>query len=55
VILQLPLIDFFGAAWNDGVIDVIGNQDFDAGECKGCVRLDVTIFTQYMDNSAFVK
>ena len=54
MILQLVLIDLFGAAWNDGLIDVIGNQDLMQASSKGCVRLDVTIFTRYMDNSALV-
>ena len=55
MILQLVSIDFLGAAWNDGVIDVIGNQDLVQASSKGYVRLGVTIFTRYMDNSGFAK
>ena len=54
MILQLLLIDFLGSL-NDGVIDVIGNQDLMQASAKGCVRLDVAIFTRYMDNSGFAK
>jgi hypothetical protein len=55
--LQLLLIDFLGrcTAWNDGVIDVIGNQDLMEAKCKGLRKAGCDYFYPVYGQFRFVK